>query len=230
MNDSNGEDEEDDDGVAVSGPVFPKTSNARDALQVLCDCIPISQNGEDIQQNLNALAVVIYWYVTTRLMQSKIWPYFQWINEDVSPSDWVQIGITLGIKHVRYKKLANFVKKKDVYASTVYFIDQNTMQRGNPMEMNMKGLEMQNWNIPMDRAQKVDDKNRVICLVTLFSPGVMVIKISEMAHSLYLLLMKTKSQSQFGEIICVHLKDIIEFFQKMVWLIVTGHEISREEI
>ena len=72
MNDSNGEDEEDDDGVAVSGPVFPKTSNARDALQVLCDCIPISQNGEDIQQNLNALAVVIYWYVTTRLMQSKI--------------------------------------------------------------------------------------------------------------------------------------------------------------
>ena len=33
----NGDDEEDVDGDAVLGPVFPKASDARDALQVLCD-------------------------------------------------------------------------------------------------------------------------------------------------------------------------------------------------
>ena len=43
---------------------------------------------------------------------------------------------------------------------------------------------MQKWNIPTDRAQSVDEKNVVICLVIMFAPGVMVIKMSKMAHLL----------------------------------------------
>ena len=39
----------------------------------------------------------------------------------------------------------------------------------------------------MDRAQRVDEKNGVICLV-MFTPGVIVIKMSKMAHFLYFLL------------------------------------------
>ena len=39
----------------------------------------------------------------------------------------------------------------------------------------------------MDRAQRVDGKNGVICLVIL-TPGVMVIKMSKRAHFLYFLL------------------------------------------
>ena len=37
------------------------------------------------------------------------------------------------------------------------------MQRGYPKELNFEGLEMQKWNIPTDRAQRVDEKNGVIC-------------------------------------------------------------------
>ena len=33
------------------------------------------------------------------------------------------------------------------------------------MELNFKGLEMHEWNVPTDRAQTVDEKNGVICLV-----------------------------------------------------------------
>ena len=40
---------------------------------------------------------------------------------------------------------------------------------------------MQKWNISMDRAQRVDKKNGVICQVIMFTPGVIVIKISKMA-------------------------------------------------
>ena len=36
----------------------------------------------------------------------------------------------------------------------------------------------------MDRAQRVDEKNSVICVV-MFTPEVMVIKISKMTHFLY---------------------------------------------
>ena len=39
----------------------------------------------------------------------------------------------------------------------------------------------------MDRAQRVDEKNGVICLV-MFTPRVIVIKMSKMAHFLYFLL------------------------------------------
>ena len=49
------------------------------------------------------------------------------------------------------------------------------MQRGDLMELNFEGLEMQKWNIPMDRTWKVDEKNAVIFLVIMFAPRVMVI-------------------------------------------------------
>ena len=68
------------------------------------------------------------------------------------------------------------------------------MQRGDPMELNFEGLEMQKWNIPTDRAERWDGKNGVICLV-MFTPKVMVIKMSKIAHFLYFLLMPAKNQS-----------------------------------
>ena len=49
------------------------------------------------------------------------------------------------------------------------------MQRGDLMELNFEGLEMQKWNIPMDRTWRVDEKNAVIFLVIMFAPRVMVI-------------------------------------------------------
>ena len=41
---------------------------------------------------------------------------------------------------------------------------------------------MQKWNIPIDRAQRVDGIKWVVCLVIMFAPGVMVIKMSKMAN------------------------------------------------
>ena len=48
-------------------------------------------------------------------------------------------------------------------------------------------FEIQKWNIPTYRAQRVDEKNDVICLV-MFTSKVMVIRMSKMAHLMYFLL------------------------------------------
>ena len=83
------------------------------------------------------------------------------------------------------------------------------MQRGGPMELNFEGLEMQKGNIPTNRARRVEGKNGVIWLVTMFIPGVVVIKMSKMPIFLYFLPIPAKNQSQFGQSIYVHLKDLI---------------------
>ena len=50
------------------------------------------------------------------------------------------------------------------------------------MEVKLEGLEMQKWNMLMGRARRIDEKNAVICLVIIFSPGVKVIKMSKLGH------------------------------------------------
>ena len=51
----------------------------------------------------------------------------------------------------------------------------------------------------MDRAQRADEKNGVICLVSMFTRGIVVIKMSKMTYCLYFLLMIEKNKSQFWQ-------------------------------
>ena len=45
-------------------------------------------------------------------------------------------------------------------------------QKGS-MELNFEGPKMQKWNIPTATAQRVDEKNRVICPAIMFTLGVL---------------------------------------------------------
>ena len=65
--------------------------------------------------------------------------------------------------------------KASFWHVNLYYTDQNKMQSGNLMELNFEDLEIQKWNISTDRAQKVDEKNGVICLVIMFTLGGLVI-------------------------------------------------------
>ena len=53
------------------------------------------------------------------------------------------------------------------------------------------------------------EKNGVICLVIMFIPQVMVIKMSKMDHFLHFMLMPAKNQLQPVQNIYVYLKDLI---------------------
>ena len=57
------------------------------------------------------------------------------------------------------------MKVSSLVCKCVFYI----MQRGNPMKVNFKALEMQEWNITTDRAERVDEKNGVISLVIMFA-------------------------------------------------------------
>ena len=59
---------------------------------------------------------------------------------------------------------------------------------------------MQKWNIPLDRAQKIYEKNGVKNRVIIFIDGVMVIKMSKMGRFLYFLLMAANRQSVCADI------------------------------
>ena len=56
------------------------------------------------------------------------------------------------------------------------------MQRGDSMELNFEVLEIQKLNIPKDRAQRIDEKIGIICLVIMIPLRVLVIKMSKMTH------------------------------------------------
>ena len=57
--------------------------------------------------------------------------------------------------------------------------------KGDPMELNLEGLEMQKWNILTDMDQRLDEKNVVIYLVIKFALRIMVINISKIAHFIF---------------------------------------------
>ena len=50
----------------------------------------------------------------------------------------------------------------------------------NAKELNFEDLEMQKWNEPTNRALRVGEKNGVIYLFIMFTPRIMVIKMSKM--------------------------------------------------
>ena len=58
-------------------------------------------------------------------------------------------------------------------------ISQTRMdQRGDHMKMNFEYFEIQKWILQTAKSEKVDEKNGVICLVSMFPPWVMVLKLS----------------------------------------------------
>ena len=61
------------------------------------------------------------------------------------------------------------------------------------MELTFEGLKIQKWDIPTNRARRADEKNGIIFLVIVFTPGVMVIKMSKITHFLYFVLTTAKS-------------------------------------
>ena len=57
-------------------------------------------------------------------------------------------------------------------------------QRGDPVRMNFDNFQIQKWMSQTVRAQKVDEKNGAICLVSFFPSWVMVLKLPKIEHFL----------------------------------------------
>ena len=75
------------------------------------------------------------------------------------------------------------------------------MERRYLIKLNLERLETQNQNVPMDRAERVDEKNRAHLSSSyhVYSLRVMAIKVSKMTHFLYFLPVTVKKYSQFEQ-------------------------------
>ena len=100
------------------------------------------------------------------------------------------------------------------------------MQRGDHIKLNFEIFEMQKWNIPTDKTQRVDEKNGVIC----FTRRVIVIRMSKMTPFFCIFCWwRQKISHSLGKIFkyIVHLKDLVKLFQKMLWIIGFSATISK---
>ena len=67
------------------------------------------------------------------------------------------------------------LKMSSLTCKCVFYRPELNAKREAPWNWIVKVLK---WNIPMNRAQRVDERNGIICLVIMFSPRVMVFKMS----------------------------------------------------
>ena len=87
-----------------------------------------------------------------------------------------------------------------------FFICKGVFYR--PPEHNTKGgshsielrRSLRKWNIPTCRGQKIDEKIWSICLVIIFTLGVLVIKMSKMTHCFVFSANDSKKSHSLGQI------------------------------
>ena len=79
-------------------------------------------------------------------------------------------------------------------------------QRGDHMKMNFEYFQIQKWILQTVRSEKVDEKNGVICLVSIFPSWVMVRKLSKKEHFLQFCADLSK-KSKSVKAICIYIPE-----------------------
>ena len=73
-----------------------------------------------------------------------------------------------------------------------YFAYQNGWKE-DPMKLNFGNFQIQKWISQTIRAEKVDEKNWVICLISIFFSWVLVLKLPKIVHFCKFVLISAKS-------------------------------------
>ena len=87
-------------------------------------------------------------------------------------------------------------------------------QKGDYMKMNFDYFH----NV-INRAEKVDEKNGVLCLVSMFPSWIMVIKLSKKCIFWNFVVTSARNLSLLKQFRYKHLNVFITLFQKMVWFV-----------
>ena len=100
---------------------------------------------------------------------------------------------------------ASWIKRDKILISQpmppkfTYFADQHE-RKADPMKMNFGNFQIQKWISQAARAQIVDQKNLVICLISFFLSWVMVLKLSKIVHFLQIFADLSKNPKCIKEI------------------------------
>ena len=87
------------------------------------------------------------------------------------------------------------------------------------MKMNFEYFQIQKWMLQTVRSGKLDERNGVICLVSIFPSWVMGLKLSKKVSFCNFVLTSARNLSLLKQFTYMHLKGLVTHFQKMVLFI-----------
>ena len=93
--------------------------------------------------------------------------------------------------------------------------------------MDLKYFRIQKWMLQADRAEKVNEKNGVFCVVFMFPSWVMILKLLKKVHFLNFVLTSEKSLSMLKQFTYMHLKRLVMSFQKMLLFTMLWHHVLK---
>ena len=100
-------------------------------------------------------------------------------------------------------------------------------QRRDYIETNFEYFQIQKWILETLRSEKVDEKNRFICLVSMFPSWLMVLKLSKKVCFFFnFVLTSARNLSLLKQFTYIHLKGLLTHFQKMVLFIMLWRTLS----
>ena len=100
-------------------------------------------------------------------------------------------------------------------------------QRRDYIETNFEYFQIQKWILETLRSEKVDEKNRFICLVSMFPSWLMVLKLSKKVLFFFnFVLTSARNLSLLKQFTYIHLKGLLTHFQKMVLFIMLWRTLS----
>ena len=85
-------------------------------------------------------------------------------------------------------------------------------QRVDHMKMNFECFQIQKWILQAVTEEKVDEKNGVICLVSMFPSWVMVLKLPKKVYFCNFVLTSAGNLSLLKQFTYMHLKGLIMHF------------------
>ena len=85
------------------------------------------------------------------------------------------------------------------------------------MKINFGYFQIQRWMLLTVRAEKVDEKNGVTYLVSMFPSWIMVLEWCKKCNFCNFALTSARNLSLLNKFTNMHLKVLITLFQKMIW-------------
>ena len=131
---------------------------------------------------------------------------------------WIFVTSGCLLSRIKYDGLSESV----AFAQNWGILQTRMDQRRNHMKMNFDNFQRQKWVLQTLGAEKVDEKNRFICLASMFPSWVMALKLSKKVHFCNFVLTSARNLSLLKQCTYMHLKVLITLFQKMIWFLGTN--------
>ena len=84
------------------------------------------------------------------------------------------------------------------------------------LKMNFKYFQIQKWSLQAGTAEKVDEKNGVVCVVFIFPSWVMIFKLSRKVRFFKFVLNSAKKPKMLKQFTYKHLEGLVTHFLKLL--------------